>query len=80
MAAGALRGVSTTPPQPVAMAAVGGAAWGSALAAAAATGAARPTSPASTVAEAVSHLAYGAVTVLTLHWLLDPATPLVRRA
>lgn len=79
-AAGALRGETATPPQPLAMAAVGGAAWGGALAGASVTGAARPTSPASTVVEAVSHLAYGVVTVLTLHWLLDPQTPLVRRA
>ena len=78
-AAGALRGEKATPPQPLAMATVGGAAWGSTLAAASVTGAARTTSGGAAAVEAVSHLAYGVVTVLTLHWLLDPQTPLVRR-
>jgi hypothetical protein len=78
-AAGALRGLSTTPPQPVAAIGVGAAAWASALGAAAATGAARPAPPQQTAVEALSHLAYGVVTVLALHHLLDPRTPVVPR-
>lgn len=77
--AGALRGLSTTPPQPVASAGLGVAAWASALGAAAATGAARPATPEQTVVDALSHLAYGVVAVLTLHHLLDPRTPVAPR-
>lgn len=79
MLAGALRGVSTTPPQPVAALAVGGAAWAAALGASAATGNARSTSATETVVEALSHLAHGAVTVIALHWMLDPRTPVAPR-
>jgi len=78
-AAGGLRALSTTPPQPVAALALGGAAWGAAIAGSAATGAAPAGDVTSAVVDGLSHLAYGVVTVLTLHWLLDPRTPLISR-
>ena len=77
--AGSLRGVASTPPQPVASALVGLAAWGSAVAAAAATGSAPTTDAEQTLVDALSHLAFGVVTVLTLHQLVDPRTAVVGR-
>lgn len=77
--AGALRSVATTPPQPAAAAALAAAAWGTSLAASTAGDAPRDTSPAGLAVDGLAHLAYGLVTVLTLHRLLDPLTPHARR-
>lgn len=77
--AGALRSDAATPPQPLAAVALGAAAWGVSLGASTAAGAPRDLTTAAMLSDAAAHLAYGIVTVLTLHRLLDPRTPHRRR-
>jgi len=73
------RSLSTTPPQPAAAAALGFAALGTSVAVTSATGTPRDTSAAATLVDLAAHLAYGIVTVFTLHRLLDPHTPHAHR-
>lgn len=77
--AGALRSEKATPPQPLAAVALGVAAWGASLGASTAAGAPRDLTTTAMLSDAAAHLAYGIVTVLALHRLLDPATPHLRR-
>jgi len=77
--AGALRSLSTTPPQPAAAAALAFAALGTSVTVTSATGTPRDTSAAATLGDLAAHLAYGIVTVFTLHRLLDPHTPHAHR-
>lgn len=77
--AGALRSLSTTPPQPAAAAVLGLTAWGTSAAVTSATHTPRDTSVTAMVGDLAAHLAYGLVTVLTLHRLLDPRTPHAHR-
>lgn len=77
---GLLRGFSIKVPKAVAAVAVGLGAMAVSDSTMAALGISDPRSwtPSSVAMDAIPHLAYGAVTVATLHRLLDPRTPHVR--
>lgn len=79
--AGLIRGSNATPPPVTAAIVTGLVAMGIGEGAAVATGAAKSdwASPANLLRDLVPHLAYGAVTAIALHRMLDPRTSIVSR-
>jgi hypothetical protein len=77
---GLLRGYTIKVPKAVAAVAIGLGAMGISDATMTALKVSNPKTwtPGSVAADAIPHLAYGAITTLTLHLLLDPRTPHVR--